>query len=438
MAVALREGRSVRGEEILIERNDGSRRWVLAHPDPIFDASGFVMGAINALVDITPLRQTEAALRESSQRLRSHEEHSPIAVIELDANFAVAGWTAAAEKIFGWKAAEVLGKSLESVGLLFPCNWTQSELLAARVSGGIVSKVSGDTGNRTKSGGIIHCEWYNTVLVDTRGHVSSIVARALDVTARRKADEALRTLNAELEARVMERTEGLRIAMEELRQEIVERQRLEQEILKVSEHEQARLGQDLHDDLGQQLVGMAMLAQLLSNQLGAEAHPRASHAAQLKTFLTDSINTTRELAKSLYPVELEHGGLLLALADLAHRTELVSSVRCAVHADEAFSFEKEAGIHLYRIVQESLSNALRHGNPQHITIDCSMSDGLPRVTVTDDGGGFKEPRGKWAGMGLHLFQYRARAIGAEVLVGLGENGGCKVTCLMKASNKSAA
>ncbi|MDB6156092.1 MAG: putative sensor signal transduction histidine kinase, partial [Chthoniobacteraceae bacterium] len=436
MAIALSEGRSVRGEEILIQRNDGSRRWVLAHPDPIFDASGQVIGAINALVDITPLRQAEAALRESSQRLRAHQEHSPIAVIELDADFAVAGWTVGAEKMFGWNASEVIGKSLECVGLRFSSNWTRREVLAAGASTGIMSEVSGETCNRTKLGGIVHCEWYNTVLVDAGGRVASIVARALDVTARRTADEALRTLNAELEARVMERTEVLSIAMEELREEIAERQRLEQEILKVSEHEQARLGQDLHDDLGQQLAGMAMLAQLLSNQLGAEAHPKAIHAAQLKNFLTDSINTTRDLAKSLYPVELEHGGLLLALADLAHRTELVSKVRCVVQADETFSFEKDAAIHLYRIVQESLSNALRHGKPSHITIDCVMSDGMPKVTVTNDGEGFKQPGGKWAGIGLHLFQYRARAIGAEVMVSSGENGGCKVTCLMKASRKN--
>ncbi|MES2569068.1 MAG: PAS domain S-box protein, partial [Verrucomicrobiota bacterium] len=113
MAVALREGRSVRDEEILVERADGSRRWVLAHPDPIVDSSGEVIGAVNVLVDITPLRKTEEALRESAQRLRSHQEHSPIAVIEMDADLAITGWTRAAEKLFGWSAGEMQGKSIE-------------------------------------------------------------------------------------------------------------------------------------------------------------------------------------------------------------------------------------------------------------------------------------------------------------------------------------
>ncbi len=180
---------------------------------------------------------------------------------------------------------------------------------------------------------------------------------------------------------------------------------------------------------------MAMLAQLLSNQLTAEAHPKAPQAAQLKTFLTDSIRTTRNLAKALYPVELEHGGLLLALADLAHRTQDLTRIRCAVRSDDAFFFEKETAIHLYRIVQESLRNAVRHGNPRNITIHCTARDGTPSIIITDDGKGFKQPRTKWAGLGLHLFQYRARAIGAEVLVGRGEKGGCEVICLMKSSRK---
>ncbi|MES2572059.1 MAG: hypothetical protein V4710_18635, partial [Verrucomicrobiota bacterium] len=92
--------------------------------------------------------------------------------------------------------------------------------------------------HRTKAGEIIYCEWYNTVLVDADGRRSSVVARALDVTARKRSDDALRKLNVGLEARVLERTRAMSAAMQDLYEEMAERQRLEQQILKVSEHEQ--------------------------------------------------------------------------------------------------------------------------------------------------------------------------------------------------------
>jgi signal transduction histidine kinase len=228
------------------------------------------------------------------------------------------------------------------------------------------------------------------------------------------------------------RTEDIRIAMQVLRHEFSERRRLEEEILNIGERAQARIGQDLHDDLGQQLVGMTILMELLSSQLGAESHPRATEAARLEAFLSDSINTTRNLAKSLYPVELERGGLILSLQDLANRTEMMAGITCTVTADKDFQFEKTAEIHLYRIVQESISNALKHGNARNIEIACTARDGVSTLTVTDDGSGFIHPDSEQGvGIGLHLFQYRARLIGARITVARGANGGCRVTCSME-------
>jgi PAS domain S-box-containing protein len=266
---------------------------------------------------------------------------------------------------------------------------------------------------------------------DENGELLRIIGIMQDVTERRKSEEALRKFNTELESLVQERTEVIQRTMLELREEIAKRRGLEEEILGISERAHARIGQDLHDDLGQQLVGIALHLQLLSAQLNAEAHPSAQEASKLKGFLVDSIVTTRNLAKSLYPVELERGGLIISLQDLAQRTELMSRAVCTVTADEAFRFDKAAEIHLYRIVQESIGNALKHGKAQHIAIDCGVRDGVSTLTVTDDGVGFEtRGDGKIWGMGLHLFQYRARLIGANISVTRGENGGCVVTCTM--------
>lgn len=216
---------------------------------------------------------------------------------------------------------------------------------------------------------------------------------------------------------------------EQLAKNHVELLRREGEILKVSEREQTRLGQDLHDDLGQQLTGIAILSQVLLSQLQEESHPAAKDAEQISRCLTESISTTRNLAKSFYPVELERGGLILALQDLALRTQLLSRVHCTVNAAADFRFETPTEIHLYRIVQESINNALKHGKATHIQIDCPRENGVSTLTVTDNGNGFKAPEpGEETGMGLHIFQYRAALIGARISVRRGTPDGCLVTC----------
>lgn len=272
---------------------------------------------------------------------------------------------------------------------------------------------------------------------DATGKLVRITGIIQDVTGRRESEDALRRFNNQLESLVEERTEVIKMTMRELQREFAERRRLEEEILDIGERAQAQIGQDLHDDLGQQLVGMSIIMGILSSRLKVESHPCAADAARLETFLSGVINTTRNLARSLYPVELERGGLNLSLQELANRTEMLGGVTCRLSADEEFKLDKAVEIHLYRIVQESISNALKHGKARNIAIDCTVRDGVSTLTVTDDGSGFVQPEdGKWSGIGLHLFQYRARLIGAQLTVVRGTNGGCQVKCSIGESKSS--
>lgn len=283
--------------------------------------------------------------------------------------------------------------------------------------------------------------WLNTrgrAFTNEEGKVLGITGIMQDVTQRHQSEDSLRDFNTKLESMVEDRTNVIQRTMTELSEEIAKRRQLEEEILNIGERAQARLGQDLHDNLGQQLVGIAIHMQLLATELNAESHPRAHDAAQLQKFLTEAITTTRNLAKSSYPVELEGGGLLLALHELALRTDMLADISCTVNADEGFRFPPAVEIHLYRIAQESIGNSLKHSNARHITIECLVGDQDSTLRIIDDGNGFDPTETtETVGMGMHLFQYRARLIGAEVTVKSTPAGGCVVTCTLPNPQKPA-
>ena len=251
------------------------------------------------------------------------------------------------------------------------------------------------------------------------------------ISARQQAEAAeleFRNLNRELEFRVLERTAKLHDTIAALESEISRRHRLEREILEISEREQSRIGQDLHDGLGQELSAIAMLADVNAKLLQTESHPQASAAATIATHVRAAIDSTRRLAKGLYPLDLDRYGLLHALGDLAHQTTLRSGITCELRqtGDEP-QLGKSAQIHIYRIIQESIGNAIKHAMPGHITIESVAGGDTHDFSVTDDGVGFEKPEAA-SGMGLHLMEYRTRVIGANLSIEQPASGGCRVTC----------
>ena len=271
--------------------------------------------------------------------------------------------------------------------------------------------------------------WYP--MTDADGAVCGINIVVEDVTERKRVEEELAQLNAELEARVDQRTQELDTANRELRQKIIERHRLEAEIVAVSERVQSRIGQDLHDDLGQQLSAIGMLVSALERDLRRDAHPKAEAVMQLGTMTKQAINTTRGMAKGLYPIELEKGGFIVALEELARVTQAISGVECAVRGKATFPLGESAAIHLYRIAQEAVNNALKHAEPRSIVIDCTTVTGVPTLTIVNDGLPFKKPRSRRHGLGLHILEYRAGLLGAEITISPGPDGGCKLTCSLE-------
>jgi PAS domain S-box-containing protein len=212
--------------------------------------------------------------------------------------------------------------------------------------------------------------------------------------------------------------------------DISKQKRLEQEILDISEREQRRLGRDLHDDLGQQLTGIAYMARALEQKLACESSLAAAEASRIAELVQRAIRQTSGLAQGLYPVRLETNDLVAALAALAADTEALAGVACRFRCPAPIRMaDPSAATHLYRIAQEAVHNAVKHGHPARVDIAIECGDERVVMTVRDDGAGIPgelEPGRQ--GMGLHIMAYRARMIGAELDIRRAEGGGTAVTC----------
>jgi two-component system CheB/CheR fusion protein len=219
-------------------------------------------------------------------------------------------------------------------------------------------------------------------------------------------------------------------------EDTTERRQVEQEILAISEREQRRMAQDLHDGLGQQLTGIAFLIQGLLNELDREANPAlVEKVEQLLVQFNQAAALTRELARGLHPLQLQAGHFKTAMLSLANNVESLFKVNCTFHADEPCrppGGSDEAATHLFRITQEAINNALKHGKAKRISVTYLQDNQTGRsiLSISDDGSGIRNlprPGVVTKGMGLQIMRYRAEAIGGKLNIERGANGGTVVS-----------
>ncbi|MDB5326429.1 MAG: multi-sensor signal transduction histidine kinase [Phycisphaerales bacterium] len=209
--------------------------------------------------------------------------------------------------------------------------------------------------------------------------------------------------------------------------DLSERRDLERDLLDIAEREQQRIGHDLHDGLGQELTGISMLSVALADELRGDGSPTGEHANQVADLIQEAIRHTRDLARGLVPVDLEDEGLASALGRLAERVGRLPGVVCTFETSGKPSTDAATNVHLYRVAQEAINNALRHGHAKSLSVLLHCSERKLSLSVADDGVGFS-PDDAPAGMGLRLMQYRARTIRATLDIRPAASGGTIVTC----------
>src|SRR5271170_2195079 len=198
-----------------------------------------------------------------------------------------------------------------------------------------------------------------------------------------------RVLWFQCEAKMIRREDGRPWFIHGVGFDITERKGLEEAILEISAREQRRIAQDLHDGLGQHLTGIAFMSKVLEAKLSDKALPEAVEAAQIVKMVNQAIDNTRQLARGLHPVAAEPLGLMAALKKWASEVEELFHIRCAFECKHAVQiYDVNLATHLYRIAQEAVNNAIRHGKSKNIAIELSGRKGAGILSIQDDGDGF--------------------------------------------------
>lgn len=341
--------------------------------------------------DVTERRDTEKALRETEAKARAILETTVDAVITIDERGLIESFNSAAERIFGYQAEEVIGRNVK---VLMP------EPYRGEHDGYIRSYR--ETGRR------------------------KIIGIGREVVGRRKDGD---TFPMDLAVSEVE-LEGRTIFTGVIR-DISDRRRLEHEILRTSDQERRRIGQDLHDGLGQMLTGTALIARNLAKKLRAEGRPEAEELEEITSFIQEADNHARGLAKGLVPVELEENGLAAALRQLVQNAERLFGVRCTFEQLGSVSnLDSTAATHMYRIAQEAVSNAVKHGRAARIAVTLSSGDHQLRLRIKDDGVGFPDQLPEDRGMGVQIMNYRARVIGGSLEIWKDPESGTVITCTL--------
>jgi two-component system CheB/CheR fusion protein len=400
----------------------GEYRWFIGRNVPLRD-NNRIIGWFGSATDIHDLKQAEAGRRESEERYRLMVDGArDYAIFMVTPSNEIVYWSAGAERVFGWSATEAVGQSGE---IVFTPEDRQREQEEKEIETALREGSASDRRwHMRKDGTRI---WVDGVMrrldEEKTGALRGFAKIARDATQERQAEEQLQRAHKELERRVQERTAELERTNTKLRRAMEQRQILEKQILRITEQERARISQDLHDTLCQELAATAFLLKSRARTIEGQSRVAADTLAEAAEIVNANAGMARDLARGLHPMELGVSGLPSALRELCSRLSYDVSCRC--DSPRSLRIDENTGVDLYRIAQEAVTNSMKHAKASEITISLERTKGAIVLAVSDDGQG-KRRRGH--GLGTLIMQYRAHAIGGTLKVESAQGRGTTVTC----------
>jgi len=372
--------------EMALKTLHGATRWVHLANQPVISAGGGVTRFIGVVHDITDRKTSEEVLR--SQALAIEVMHE--GVVLSDSGGIIRMTNPAVDRMFRIVPGSFVGKHLNQL----PCDppldrriIESADQAGARSGAPLVSELTVHGARDGESPLFVEAAITSLVLRGERFWLTMLQ----DATARRQ---------------------------------------LEREVLEASNREQQRIGNDLHDGLGQELTGIALLLRGLENRAEREAAALSPAIEEVALLVNDAIFTTRALARGLSPVTFDRGGLSMALDELARRLSAMFHINVRCEADDKLDggLESVNALHLYRIAQEAVTNAAQHGSAQqvHITLRCDGERGLLRIE--DNGTGFNPAVHQSKGLGLRIMHYRAQMMTGSLRIESARSRGSVISC----------
>jgi PAS domain S-box-containing protein len=384
----LRRGETIQQLETERVRKDGQRVPVALTVSPVRDGSGNVVSASVIARDVSERRRAEQVLRDREERLRAILDTAADAIVTIDQRGIIQSVNAAAERMFGYAATEMLG---QNVKMLMPSPHREA-----------------------------HDGYLARYLQTGEKHIIGI---GREVEARRK-DGSIFPVDL-----AVSESEHLKLFTGILR-DLTQRKQLEREVMEIASLQQRRTGQDLHDSVAQELTALTLLARDLADTLRSDPAEAAQLVERMDQGLQRCQQELRAVLRGLLPVAVDSEGLMAALADLADRTQREAKVTCTFDCPEPVSLaDNLTATHLYLIDQEAVHNALKHGRPRNIRISLRSNHVLV-LRVQDDGTGMPARPGASGGLGLRIMRNRAAIIGATLTIEPAEPTGTVVTCVL--------
>lgn len=232
---------------------------------PLLNSDGDMYASVHVARDVTRLTQAEKKLRENEERLRFYLENSPMAVVEWDRDLTFIQWTGESEMMFGWSSAEVVGKPIAELNMIYADDMQLVESVMAQLTAGEIRRVVATNRNVTKNGEVRYCTWYSTGLMGKDGRMSSVLSMVIDITERITLENELLNARNELEHRVRERTEELEETIQNLQ---AETQRRLQAVEALRRQELAMIQQNRHAAMGEMIGNIAHQWRQPLNTLG--------------------------------------------------------------------------------------------------------------------------------------------------------------------------
>ena len=383
--------------DLVLRDNRGAERVVQASPTAFFDEKNRFVRGILILTDITARRRSERALHAELTINNIFFNQTPLLVAMMSPDGRLIRINPAGERLFGFRSAELEGQVIWDLQVMDAIEAERSKQRISKLLAGELTRISSIIRLKTRGGVIRTLEAETVPVIDIESNIEMIVATGVDIT---------------------------------------EKHQLVSEVINIAEREQVRIGHDLHDGIGQMLTGIVSLTESLASRL--DGQPK-KEAARILELVNQTLTDTRNLSHGLSPATVKSRGLSGGLKLIAANLQGIFPGECTLKIDETIKIESlETKTHLYRIAQEAVNNAIKHGSAKHITIALyKTSSDYACLEIVDDGGGFDENSSNTLkGIGLQVMAYRTSLIGGDLkILGLPKRGVRIICCFPTATLK---